>query len=57
MKTARCAVPLAALLAVAAGGAAAGSHGKGLRGIGVNYFDAFYRTLRDGNDTSYDAGF
>jgi hypothetical protein len=28
-----------------------------LRGIGVNYFDAFYRTLKDGNDTSYDAGF
>jgi len=57
MKTARCAVPLAALLAVAAEPAGAGSRQKGLRGIGVNYFDAFYRTLSDGNDTSYDAGF
>jgi len=28
-----------------------------LRGIGVNYFDAFYRTLKDPNDTSYDEGF
>ncbi len=27
------------------------------RGIGVNYFDAFARTLADPNDTSYDAGF
>ena len=27
------------------------------RGIGVNYFDAFARTLTDHNDTSYDAGF
>ena len=27
------------------------------RGFGVNYYDAFLRTLRDGNDTSYDAGF
>lgn len=27
------------------------------RAIGVNYFDAFSRTLRDHNDTSYDAGF
>ena len=31
--------------------------GRRYRGIGVNYFDAFYRTLRDANDTSYDAGF
>ncbi len=27
------------------------------RGIGVNYFDAFARTLKDHNDVSYDAGF
>ncbi len=27
------------------------------QGIGVNYFDCFLRTLNDGNDTSYDAGF
>jgi hypothetical protein len=27
------------------------------RGIGVNYFDCFLRTLGNGNDTSYDAGF
>jgi hypothetical protein len=27
------------------------------RGIGVNYFDAFARTLKDHNDTSYEAGF
>ncbi len=27
------------------------------RGIGVNYFDAFARTLREPNDTSYDEGF
>jgi hypothetical protein len=27
------------------------------RGIGVNYFDCFLRTLRHGDDTSYDAGF
>jgi len=26
------------------------------RAIGVNYFDAFARTLKDPNDTSYDAG-
>jgi hypothetical protein len=26
-------------------------------GIGVNYFDCFLRTLHDGDDTSYDAGF
>jgi hypothetical protein len=30
--------------------------GKPFRGIGVNYFDAFYRTLRKADDTSYDAG-
>lgn len=27
------------------------------RAIGVNYFDCFLRTLKDGADTSYDAGF
>ena len=31
--------------------------GKAYRGIGVNYFDAFYRTLHDPTDTSYEAGF
>ncbi|MGB2819413.1 MAG: hypothetical protein WBF17_00425, partial [Phycisphaerae bacterium] len=31
--------------------------GRPFRGIGVNYFDAFYRTLKDPNDTSYDEGF
>ena len=31
--------------------------GKPYRGIGVNYFDAFYRTLQNPADTSYDAGF
>jgi len=31
--------------------------GKPYRGIGVNYFDAFARTLADPRDTSYDAGF
>jgi hypothetical protein len=30
---------------------------KPFRGIGVNYFDCFVRTLNDGNDTSYDKGF
>jgi len=27
------------------------------RGIGVNYFDCFYRTLLDANNTSYEEGF
>lgn len=27
------------------------------RGIGVNYFDAFYRNVKDPDDTSFDAGF
>jgi hypothetical protein len=27
------------------------------RGIGVNYFDAFYRSVKDPQDTSYEAGF
>ena len=31
--------------------------GQTYRGFGVNYYDAFLRTLRDGQDTSYDAGF
>jgi hypothetical protein len=31
--------------------------GKPYRGIGVNYFDAFYRTLKDHEDTSYREGF
>lgn len=31
--------------------------GNPYRGIGVNYFDAFYRTLKNRKDTSYDAGF
>jgi inosine-uridine nucleoside N-ribohydrolase len=30
--------------------------GAPYRGLGVNYFDAFARTLKDPNDTSYDAG-
>ncbi len=31
--------------------------GKPFHAVGVNYFDCFLRTLLDGNDTSYDAGF
>lgn len=31
--------------------------GKPFRGIGVNYFNCFYRALADPKDTSYDAGF
>jgi hypothetical protein len=31
--------------------------GKPYRGIGINYFDCFLRTLKNGDDTSYDAGF
>jgi hypothetical protein len=31
--------------------------GKPFRAIGINYFDCFLRTLKDGNDTSYEAGF
>jgi hypothetical protein len=31
--------------------------GKPFRGIGVNYFDCYLRTLKNGEDTSYDAGF
>jgi hypothetical protein len=32
-------------------------NGVSYRGIGVNYFDAFARTLKNPQDTSYDAGF
>jgi hypothetical protein len=32
-------------------------NGKVFRGLGVNHFDAFYRTLRAPGDTSYRAGF
>ncbi len=31
--------------------------GKAFKGIGVNYFDAFFRTLSDPSDTSYRQGF
>ncbi len=31
--------------------------GKPYRGIGVNFFDAFYRTLKDASQTNYDEGF
>jgi hypothetical protein len=31
--------------------------GKPFRGIGINYFSCFLRTLKDGNDSSYDIGF
>lgn len=31
--------------------------GKPFRGVGVNYFNCFYRTLKDANDTSYRQGF
>lgn len=31
--------------------------GQPFRAIGVNFFDCFLRTLKDGSDTSYDAGF
>jgi hypothetical protein len=50
-------------LAVAQPGISAGPNGtvlkegKPFRAVGVNYFDCFLRTLLDGNDTSYDAGF
>ena len=32
-------------------------HGAPYRGIGVNYYDAFLRVLRDPNDDSYKQGF
>jgi hypothetical protein len=31
--------------------------GKPFRGIGINYFSCFLRTLKDADDRSYDAGF
>lgn len=31
--------------------------GKPFRGVGVNYFDAFARTLKDSSQTNYEAGF
>jgi hypothetical protein len=31
-------------------------NGVAYRGVGVNYFDAFYRTLKNEQDTTYDAG-
>jgi hypothetical protein len=31
--------------------------GKPFRAIGINYFSCFYRTLLDGDDTSYEQGF
>ena len=58
--------------AIVAGGSSGRQHAQGLsvradgvlikddvpfRGIGVNYFDAFSRTLKDPDDTSYEAGF
>ena len=61
----------ALIVASAVNGSAARQDGPGLsvrdgtllkdgtpyRGIGVNYFDAFARTLKDHNDTSYETGF
>ena len=32
-------------------------NGKQYQGVGVNYFDAFYRVLKNTNDSSYVAGF
>ena len=31
--------------------------GEPFRGIGVNFFDAFYRVLQDGDNTTYEQGF
>lgn len=31
--------------------------GKPYRGLGINYFDCFYRTLKNNDDTSYEEGF
>ena len=31
--------------------------GKPYRGVGINYFDCFYRTLKNNGDTSYEEGF
>lgn len=38
-------------------GATVWKDGQLYRGIGVNYFDCFLRTLKRGDDTSYEAGF
>ena len=61
-----------AILGLAAGAVEKPAHSPGLtvdangtllrngvpyRGFGVNYFDAFFRTLSDPEDTSYEAGF
>lgn len=32
-------------------------NGRPIRAVGVNYFDAFYRVLKDNSDTSYEQGF
>jgi len=32
-------------------------NGNQFKGVGVNYFSAFYRNLTDGTDTTYNAGF
>ena len=54
---ARCAVPTAGPgLTVSAKGVLL-RDGRPYRGIGVNYFSAFYRTLSTPGDTSYEAGF
>jgi hypothetical protein len=52
------ALPQAAQLGLSVGAnGALLKDGKPFRGIGVNYFDCFLRTLSDGGDTSYDDGF
>ena len=57
---------LAAVLVTVAQGAPLGltvqdgvlqKDGKAYRGVGINYFDCFLRTLANGTNTSYDAGF
>jgi len=42
---------------VAGPGATVLREGRPYCGVGVNYFDCFLRTLRDGSDASYDDGF
>lgn len=32
-------------------------NGEAYKGVGVNYFDAFYRNIKDGSDESYKEGF
>lgn len=51
------AAPVGPLGLSPAPGATLTLEGKPYRGIGVNYFDCFLRTLKNGDDTSYDAGF